>query len=74
LVIDEHGEGLPVTWAISNKEDTNILTEHLSAVKERTEIVTPKFSCQIMMKHFTMLGRMCLVILRKQKESCVYFT
>jgi len=42
LVIDEHGEGLPVAWAISNKEDTNVLTEYLSAVKERTENVTPK--------------------------------
>lgn len=24
MVVDEHGEGLPVAWAISNKEDTYV--------------------------------------------------
>ena len=42
MVVDEHGEGLPVAWAISNKEDTYMLTEYLSAVKERTGNITPR--------------------------------
>ena len=31
LVVDGHGEKVPVTWAISNKEDTNIITLFLQA-------------------------------------------
>ena len=30
LVIDAHGEGVPVAWAISNREDTVHITEFLS--------------------------------------------
>ena len=35
LVLDEFGEGLPVTWAISNREDTTLLVEFLNAIKRR---------------------------------------
>ena len=33
--IDEHGAGLPVAWAISNREDTTLLTVFLKAVHAR---------------------------------------
>ena len=35
LVLDEFGEGLPVAWAISNREDTTMLVEFLKAIKRR---------------------------------------
>ena len=42
LVIDAHGEGIPVAWAISNREDTLHITEFLSAVKSRVGDISPK--------------------------------
>ena len=33
LVIDNHREELPVTWAISNREDTEILTVFMRSLK-----------------------------------------
>ena len=33
MVLDDYGEGLPVAWAISNKEDTSSLVQYLTAVK-----------------------------------------
>ena len=30
MVIDDHDEGLPVAWVISNREDTKTLIEFLS--------------------------------------------
>ena len=42
LVIDAHGEGIPVAWAISNREDTPHITEFLSAVKGRVGDISPK--------------------------------
>ena len=41
MIIDEHGEGLPVAWAINNKEDTTMLVKYLTAVKGKTEKITP---------------------------------
>ena len=35
LVADSHGEGIPVSWAISNKEDTNTISLFLQAVHSR---------------------------------------
>ena len=35
LVLDKFGEGLPVTWAISNREDTTMLVEFLKAIKRQ---------------------------------------
>ena len=35
LVVDGHGEGIPVAWAISNKEDTNIISLFLEAIHSR---------------------------------------
>ena len=36
LVIDGFGEGIPVAWAIANREDVTILVEFLKAIRERT--------------------------------------
>ena len=35
LVMDDHGEGLPVGWALSNREDVALLVQFLKAVHER---------------------------------------
>ena len=36
LVIDEYGEGIPVVWVITNREDALLLMELLKEVKKRT--------------------------------------
>ena len=40
LVLDEFGEEVPVAWAISNREDTLLLTEVLKSIKEATGPLT----------------------------------
>ena len=40
LVHDEFGEGIPVAWAITNREDTTMLVEFLTAIKTRTGTLT----------------------------------
>ena len=35
LVIDEYGEGIPVTWAITNREDTTIIIQYMKAIKQK---------------------------------------
>jgi len=35
LVLDEFGEGIPVAWAITNREDTTMLVEFLRAIRQR---------------------------------------
>ena len=34
MVLDDYRKGIPVAWAISNKEDTSTLVQYLTAVKE----------------------------------------
>ena len=41
MVIDEHGEGIPVAWAISNHEDTSTLVHFLTTVKSRVGDIKP---------------------------------
>ena len=43
LVIDDFGTGVPVCWAISNREDTVLLTEMLKAVRKCTGALHPKW-------------------------------
>ena len=43
LVIDEYGEGIPVVWVITNREDALRLMEFLKQVKKRTESLTPQW-------------------------------
>ena len=35
LVIDDHGEGIPVAWAITNREDAAMLVQFLKADHKR---------------------------------------
>ena len=37
----DFGEGLPVAWAISNREDATMLVEFLEAIKYRTGLLKP---------------------------------
>jgi len=43
MVVDEHGKRLPVAWAITNKEDTTVIIEYLTAVKGNTGNIAKKF-------------------------------
>ena len=40
LVIDEFGEGIPVGWAISNREDITLLVEFFKASKNRWNLLS----------------------------------
>ena len=42
MVLDDYGEGIPVAWAISNKEDTGTLVQYLTAIKERVRNIEPE--------------------------------
>ena len=41
LVVDEYGEGFPVAWCITNKEDRVVLIVFLSSVRTRCGMVRP---------------------------------
>ena len=43
VVIDEFGEGVPVFWAISNKQDTEVLVLVFNVVKQRSGNINPKW-------------------------------
>ncbi len=43
LVIDEFGEGVPVAWAISNREDTNSLSIFLKQLRLRSGDLKPEY-------------------------------
>ena len=43
LVIDEYGEGIPVAWAITNREDTTILIHYMKAIKQKVNTLTPQW-------------------------------
>ena len=43
LVIDEFGEGIPVAWAIANREDMTMLIEFLEAIEKRTGPLEPRW-------------------------------
>ena len=40
LVVDDYGEGLPVAWLISNREDQPVLTPFIAAIEARTGPIT----------------------------------
>ena len=42
IVVDDHGEGLPVAWAISNHENIIVLQEFLYTVKRQAGELHPK--------------------------------
>ena len=43
LVVDGFGEGIPVAWAVANREDATILVELLKSIKERTGSLQPRW-------------------------------
>jgi hypothetical protein len=42
IVLDDHGEGIPCAWCISNKEDSAVLTAFFKALKSRTGPIAVK--------------------------------
>ena len=43
LVIDDFGEGIPVAWAVSNREDATLLVQFFQAIKQRTCSIQTKW-------------------------------
>ena len=44
LVLDDFGEGIPVAWVITNREDATMLVEFLTAIKHMTGVLkTPRW-------------------------------
>ena len=43
MVIDEYGEGFPVAWCISNREDQFLLINFFNALKKRVGTLYPKW-------------------------------
>ena len=43
VLVDEHGEGLPVGWMISNREDSIALIEFFKSIKIVCGNITPKW-------------------------------
>lgn len=43
MIIDEYGEGFPVAWCISNKEDQAVLLHFYQAIKEKVGLLTPRW-------------------------------
>ena len=43
LVIGEYGEGIPVAWAISNREDTAMLVQYMKAIKTKINSLSPEW-------------------------------
>ena len=43
LVIDDYGEGLPVGWMISNREDKHMLVQFFTALKQRGGYIKPQW-------------------------------
>ena len=39
LVLDDFGEGIPVVWVITNREDATMLVEFLTAIKNVTGVL-----------------------------------
>ena len=45
-MLDDFGEGIPVAWAITNREHATVLFEFLTAIKQMTGVV--KLPCWFM--------------------------
>ena len=41
VVVDEYGEGVPIAWALSNREDKSVLVQFLKSVKTRVGSLSP---------------------------------
>ena len=47
MVVDEFDEGVPIAWAISNREDQSVLIEFFKPLRPRLETSYQNFSCLI---------------------------
>ena len=52
IVIDEYGEGFPVAWWISNREDQLLLINFFTAIKKRVGIVSPAWLMSVLAEQF----------------------
>ena len=52
LVLDSFQEGIPVTWAISNREDKTVLLYILQSLKKRNGIIKPRWFMSDMAPQF----------------------
>ena len=60
LVVDDHGEGLPVAWAISDKEDLNAITQFFEVFTTESAISTLLVLCRTVLSNILMFGQLCL--------------
>ena len=52
LVIDSHGEGLPVAWCLANRTDSTVLMEFLKPLKERAGSIKTEVFMSDMAENF----------------------
>ena len=57
LIIDDHGEGIPAAWAITNREDTAILVQFSKLFTAKSVILKLLLSCQTVRSNISMLGK-----------------
>ena len=43
MIVDEYGEGYPVSWCLSNREDQILLTHYFEHLKKKTGTISPKW-------------------------------
>ena len=43
MVVDEFDEGVPIAWAISNREDQSVLIDFFKSIKAKVGNLVPKF-------------------------------
>ena len=43
MIVDEYGEGFPVAWCISNREDQPVLLQFYGTIMDRVGPLTPKW-------------------------------
>ena len=56
VVIDEYGEGIPVAWAITSREDVYMLSFFASLYRRELVHSLQQFLCQMMLCNIGMLG------------------
>lgn len=70
LVVDEYGEGFPVAWCISNREDQLLLVHFFNALKQQVGIVSPAwFMSDLAEQYYT---AWVTSFRSKPKKTCMY--
>ena len=55
MVLDEYDEGIPIAWAITNREDQSVLVEFFKSIKSKVGNLSPS-SCQTVLTSSIMRG------------------